>query len=112
MKSGKKTRSAQRKNAKQAPEELEQAMDLPDREVMTLIDPNMLGGGLLGGATGGTASPTDGLTGGSGLPAPQPGTTQNGTLGTGISPLDKFLPSTSQPPGAPYDPSTSASSQT
>jgi len=105
MKSRKKAR--QKTQPQKAPEYVEQAVDLPDREVMTLIDPNLLGGGLLGGATGGTPAPTDP----SGVPTPQPGT-NGGTVNTGLGALDKFMPSTTQAPGTPYDPSTSSSSQT
>jgi hypothetical protein len=112
MKARKKSRQKDAHVPEQRPDELEAAVDLPNREVMTLIDPNLMGGGLLGGTTGGTPSVPGGATNGTGVPAPQPGVTSGGTLSTGISPLDKFMPSTSQPAGTPYDPSTSASSET
>jgi len=81
------------------PEEVEnEATELPNREVMTLIDPNMLGGGLLG-ATG-APSPTS--------PGSQAPITQSST---GTSLLDRFMPKT--PPGTdqPYQPTTSSTAE-
>jgi len=91
----------------------EAAVDLPNREVMTLIDPNMLGGGLGGGLLGGT-SPTGGTSGTPTDPTavPQPGTSgaTPGTVpSTGLGALDKFMPSTNT--GQPYDPTVSTTNQ-
>jgi len=100
---GRKKHPNDRKAAKRAeprPEEVDnEARELPNREVMTLIDPNMLGGGLLGSATAPTASPT-----GSPVPITQPAS-------DGTSLLDRFMPKT--PPGTdqPYQPTTSSTAE-
>jgi len=90
----------------QSEETEEQVVDLPNREVMSLIGPELLGGGMGSGLLGGTSDGTSPT--GSPVPSPQPGT----DAVTGIGPLEKFMPQTTPAPGAPYDPSTSSSSHT
>jgi hypothetical protein len=82
------------------------AIDLPDREAMSLLGSGLLGGGLpLGGA-----APTDPGA----VPAPGAAPGGQGLTG-GVDPmglLSKFTPDTSGAGAQPYSPETSSSSQT
>jgi hypothetical protein len=76
--------------------EAQRATDLPDREVMTLIDPNLLGGALTGAMPTGPQAP---------VPAPSPDGAP--VQATGGSLLDRFMPKAAEgAAGQPYQPST------
>ena len=96
--SGESSKKKPRRDVSAVEIEAQRATDLPNREVMTLIDPNLLGGGLVG------ATPT-----GSQVPVPPPpdgGTVQS----TGGSLVDRFMPKAAEgATGQPYQPSVEQS---
>jgi len=97
------------------PEELagEQVADLPNREVMSLLDPNAVGGTLLSDPTAGTGgtSPTSTTGGTSTDPAAgaTQGATQTATQGPQLA--GGYLPSPSEVAGQTYQPSATSTAQ-
>jgi len=86
-----------------------QAIDLPDRQAMSLLGSGLLGGGALGGGLP-TGAPTDpGSVPASGAPVGGQGLT-GGMDPMGL--LGKLSPDTSGAGSQPYAPETSSSSQT
>jgi len=97
------------------PEELaeQQAADLPNREVMSLLDPNAVGGTLLSDPTAGTGatSPT-GTTGGTtgdSTADPTAGATQTAAQGPQLA--GGYLPNASEVAGQTYQPSATSTAQ-
>jgi len=97
------------------PDELaqEQVSDLPKREVMTLLDPNAVGGSLLGDPTAGAT----GSTGATGSDPTQSGSTTDPTAGAtttatqGPQLAGGYLPNPSQVAGQTYQPSATSTAQ-
>ena len=85
-----------------------QAIDLPDREAMSLLGSGLLGGGALGGGL-----PTSGAPADPGSTPAAPAAGGQGLTG-GVDPmglLSKFSPDPSGGASQPYTPETSSSSQ-
>jgi len=94
-----------------SPDELaaQEASVLPNRQVMSLLDPNALGGSLLSSPTGTTTDPT-GTTGATDAtqPAGDAATTAGDTASQGTTLAGHALPDTSDLAGQTYQPTATS----
>jgi len=97
-----------------SPEELasQETATLPNRQVMSLIDPNALGASLLGSTTGATTDPT-GSTGTAGATQPAGDATSaaGDTAAQGTTFATHALPDTSTLGGQSYQPTATSTAQ-
>jgi len=90
----------------------QQASDLPTREVMSLLDPNAVGGALLGDptttTTGGDAATTDPTTSPAGQPLADSTSTATQTGAQGTDLAKGALPDLSTAAGQTYQPNATS----